>query len=71
MTDLTNIFARSIKDLTLISQLPNDLTVLDQVKIPVGNLPVGINGCEALSIQQLRTIVYSAFTDDVRILEET
>ena len=70
MTDLTNIFARSIKDLTLLPQLPNDLTALDQVKIPVGNLPVGLNGCEALSVQQIRTIAYSAFNDDVRAIEE-
>lgn len=56
MTDLTNIFARSIKDLTLLPQLPNDLTVLDQVKIPVGNLPVGLNGCEALTIQQIKDL---------------
>lgn len=56
MTDLTNIFARSIKDLTLLPQLPNDLTVLDQVKIPVGNLPVGLNGCEALTVKQIKDI---------------
>lgn len=70
MTDLTNIFARSIKDLTLLPQLPNDLTVLDQVKIPVGNLPVGVNGCEALSIQQLRTLVYSTLNKDIRDVEQ-
>ena len=70
MTDLTNIFARSIKDLTLLPQLPDDLTVLDQVKVPVGNLPVGLNGCEALSIQQLRTLVYSTLNKDIRDVEK-
>ncbi|OYW67908.1 MAG: hypothetical protein B7Z24_07360, partial [Pseudomonadales bacterium 32-42-5] len=70
MTDLTNIFARSIKDLTLLPQLPDDLTVLNQVKIPVGNLPVGLNGCEALSIQQLRTLVYSTLNQDIRDIEQ-
>ena len=70
MTDLTNIFARSIKDLTLLPQLPDDLTVLDQVKVPVGNLPVGLNGCEALSIQQLRTLVYSTLNKDIRDVEQ-
>lgn len=70
MTDLTNIFARSIKDLTLLPQLPDDLTVLGQVKIPVGNLPVGLNGCEALSIQQLRTLVYSTLNQDIIAIEQ-
>ena len=56
MTDLTNIFARSIKDLTLLPQLPDDLTVLDQVKVPVGNLPVGVNGCEALTVKQIKDL---------------
>ena len=57
MTDLTNIFARSIKDLTLLPQLPDDLIVLDHVKVPVGNLPVGLNGCEALTVKQIKDIV--------------
>ena len=70
MTDLINIFARSIKDLTLLPQLPDDLTVLDPVKIPVGNLPVGVNGCEALSIQQLRILVYSTLNQDIRDIEQ-
>lgn len=70
MTDLTNIFARSIKDLTLLPQLPDDLTVLGQVKVPVGNLPVGVNGCEALSIQQLRTLVYSTLNKDIINIEQ-
>ena len=56
MTDLTNIFARSIKDLTLLPQLPDDLTVLDRVKVPVGNLPVGLNGCEALTVKQIKDL---------------
>ena len=70
MTDLTDIFARSIKDLTLLPQLPDDLTVLDQVKVPVGNLPVGVNGCEALSIQQLSTLVYDTLNKDIRDVEQ-
>lgn len=70
MTDLINIFARSIKDLTLLPQLPDDLTVLDPVKIPIGNLPVGVNGCEALSIQQLRILVYSTLNQDIRDIEQ-
>ena len=71
MTELTNIFARSIKDLTLISQLPSDLTVLDQVKIPVGNLPAGVNGCEALSFQQLRIVIASDLNKNITNLEQT
>ena len=71
MTELTNIFARSIKDLTLISQLPSDLRVLDQVKIPVGNLPVGVNGCEALSFQQLRIVIASDLNKNITNLEQT
>ena len=71
MTELTNIFARSIKDLTLISQLPSDLRVLDQVKIPVGNLPVGVNGCEAFSFQQLRIVIASDLNKNITNLEQT
>ena len=70
MAELTNIFARSIKDLTLLPQLPDDLTLLDKVKIPVGNLPVGVNGCEALSIQQIRTLVYSTLNKDIINIEK-
>ena len=71
MTELTNIFARSIKDLTLIPQLPSDLTVLDQVKIPVGNLPAGVNGCEALSFQQLRIVIASDLNKNITNLKQT
>lgn len=71
MTELTNIFARSIKDLTLIPQLPDDLTVLDQVKVPVGNLPVGVNGCEALSFQQLRIVIASDLNKNITNLKQT
>ncbi len=71
MAELTNIFARSIKDLTLLPQLPDDLTVLDQVKIPVGNLPAGVNGCEALSFQQLRIVIASDLNKNITNLEQT
>lgn len=50
MSELTNIHARSVKDLTTPSSTPADSTTFDQVKLVAGNFPTGYTGNEAVTI---------------------
>ena len=50
MSELTNIHARSVKDLTTPSNPPADLSVFDQVKLVAGNFPPEYAGNEALTV---------------------
>lgn len=62
MSDLINIPVRNIMDLATIENLPDNLGKLNKVKIPVGNLPVGLVG-EVLTVEQLKTIVAQGLPD--------
>ena len=53
---LTNVPVRSINDLTQLTYIPFDVSVLKNVKIPVGNLPLGLSG-ESVSLEQMAQIL--------------
>ena len=56
MSELTNIHARSVKDLTTPTELPVDPDTLDQVKLVAGNFPMEYAGNEALTVKQIKDV---------------
>lgn len=56
MSELTNIHARAVKDLTTPTELPADPDALDQVKLAAGNFPAEYAGNEALTVKQIKDI---------------
>lgn len=56
MSELTNIHARSVKDLTTPTELPVDTDALDQVKLVAGNFPAEYVGNEALTVKQIKDL---------------
>ena len=56
MSELTNIHARSVKDLTTPTELPVDPDALNQVKLVAGNFPAEYAGNEALTFKQIKDL---------------
>ena len=54
MSELTNIHARSVKDLTTPTNLPADPNALDQVKLVAGNFPAEYAGNEAVTVRMIK-----------------
>lgn len=65
MSEIVNVYARNLADLTTPTELPMDSTVFDAVKIPVGNLPVPYKQCEALTLGQIKTIMSVDFKQQI------
>ena len=59
MSELTNIHARAVKDLTTPTELPVDHDALEQVKLVAGNFPVEYAGNEALTVKQIKDLTTS------------
>ena len=56
MSELTNIHARAVKDLTTPTELPADPDALDQVKLVAGNFPKEYSGSEALTLGMVKDL---------------
>ena len=56
MSELTNIHARAVKDLTTPTELPVDLDALDQVKLVAGNFPAEYTGNEAMTVGMIKDL---------------
>ena len=56
MSELTNIHARAVKDLTTPTNPPADPNALDQVKLVAGNFPAEYAGNEALTVGMLKEL---------------
>ena len=56
MSELTNIHARAVKDLTTPTELPVDTDALDKVKLVAGNFPAEYAGNEALTVKQIKDL---------------
>lgn len=56
MSELTNIHARSVKDLTTPTELPVDTDALDQVKLVAGNFPAEYVGNEAMTVGMIKDL---------------
>lgn len=56
MSTLVDVNGKDLADLNLLNQIPNNVDILKDVKIPAGNFPIGFSG-EALSIVQLVSIL--------------
>ena len=67
MSELTNIHARAVKDLTTPTGLPADPDALDQVKLVAGNFPKEYAGNEALTFKQIKDLATSDLESKVEI----
>lgn len=56
MSELTNIHARSVKNLTTPTELPVDPDALDQVKLVAGNFPAEYAGNEAMTVGMIKDL---------------
>lgn len=56
MSELTNIHARAVKDLTTPTELPANPDALEQVKLVAGNFPTEYAGNEALTVKQIKDL---------------
>ena len=56
MSELTNIHARSVKDLTTPSSAPADPKVFDRVKLVAGNFPPEYAGNEAMTVGMIKEL---------------
>lgn len=56
MSELTNIHARAVKDLTTPTELPVDTDALDQVKLVAGNFPAEYVGNEAMTVGMIKDL---------------
>ena len=67
MSELTNIHARAVKDLTTPTELPVDPNALDQVKLVAGNFPAEYAGNEALTVKQIKDITADNIESKVEV----
>ena len=56
MSELTNIHARAVKDLTTPTNPPADPNALDQVKLVAGNFPAEYAGNEAMTVGLIKEL---------------
>jgi len=65
MSELTNIHARSVKDLTTPSNLPADPDAFDQIKLVAGNFPSNYAGNEAITVGMLRELAAEGREEEI------
>ncbi len=70
MSELTNIHGRAIRELTTPNQIPAGSNTLDNVKIPAGNMPSGYEGCEALTLGQIKENLNSGLVKELTEVSE-
>lgn len=56
MSELTNVFARNMRDLTTPTSTGANPNTFDNAKIPIGNAPQGFEGIEALTVKQIKEL---------------
>ena len=56
MSELTNVFARNMRDLTTPTSTGVNPNTFDNAKIPIGNAPKGFESTEALTVKQLKDL---------------
>lgn len=59
MSELTNVFARNMRDLTTPTSTGVNPNTFDNAKIPIGNAPKGFESTEALTVKQLKDLATS------------
>lgn len=65
MSELTNVFARNMRDLTTPTSTGADPNTFDSAKIPIGNAPQGYEGTEALTVKQLKELAAAGRKDEI------
>ena len=57
MSEIVDVHARYVRDLTTPNNLPADPNVLDRVKLPAGNFPVPYVTYEAITLGQIKSLI--------------
>ena len=70
MSELTNIHARSVKDLTTPSSAPANPKVFDRVKLVAGNFPPNYQGAEAITLGLVRQLATEGREEELDKLVE-
>ena len=65
MSELTNIHARAVKDLTTPTELPVDPDALDQVKLVAGNFPAEYAGNEAMTVGMIKDLAAQGLEEEL------
>ena len=65
MSELTNIHARAVKDLTTPTELPADPNALDQVKLVAGNFPAEYAGNEAMTVGMIKELAAQGREEEI------
>lgn len=65
MSELTNIHARAVKDLTTPTELPVDPDALDQVKLVAGNFPSEYSGNEAVTLKFVQELAAQGRDEEI------
>ena len=65
MSELTNIHARAVKDLTTPTELPVDPNALDQVKLVAGNFPAEYAGNEAMTVGMIKNLAAEGREEEI------
>lgn len=66
MSELTNIHARAVKDLTTPTELPVDPNALDQVKLVAGNFPAEYAGNEAMTVGMIKDLAAQGREEEIQ-----
>ncbi len=66
MSELTNIHARAVKDLTTPTELPVDTDALDQVKLVAGNFPPEYAGNEAMTVGMIKELAAEGREEEIQ-----
>lgn len=70
MSELTNVFARNMRDLTTPNSVGVNPNTFDNAKVPIGNAPQGHEGVEALTIGQIKQIASTGSGEQVTAVKE-
>lgn len=65
MSELTNVFARNMRDLTTPTSTGVNPNTFDNAKIPIGNAPKGFEGTEALTVKQIKDLAASGRKEEL------
>lgn len=68
MSELTNVFARNMRDLTTPTSTGVNPNTFDNAKIPIGNAPQGYEGTEALTVKQIKDIAAAGRKEELEVV---
>ena len=68
MSELTNVFARNMRDLTTPTSTGVNPNTFDNAKIPIGNAPKGFESAEALTVKQIKDLAANGRKEELDVV---